>query len=84
MQEPRGEWEQLETLLSQSEERGPEQVMLRDTSAAGGVVHFSPPFFFINDFIYLFMRERQRHRQREKQALCGEPEAGLDPRTLGS
>uniref|UniRef100_UPI0024446BAF tRNA-dihydrouridine(20) synthase [NAD(P)+]-like isoform X2 n=1 Tax=Nyctereutes procyonoides TaxID=34880 RepID=UPI0024446BAF len=29
-------------------------------------------------------RERQRHRQREKQAPCGEPDAGLDPRTPGS
>ena len=29
-------------------------------------------------------RERQRHRQREKQALCREPDAGLDPRTPGS
>ena len=29
-------------------------------------------------------RERQRHRQREKQAPCREPDAGLDPRTLGS
>ena len=28
--------------------------------------------------------ERQRHRQREKQALCREPDAELDPRTLGS
>ena len=26
-------------------------------------------------------RERQRHRQREKQAPCGEPDVGLDPRT---
>ena len=26
----------------------------------------------------------QRHRQRKKQALCGEPNVGLDPRTLGS
>ena len=26
----------------------------------------------------------QRHRQREKQAPCGEPYVGLDPRTLGS
>ena len=39
---------------------------------------------------YLFIhekhreRERQRHRQREKQALCEEPDTGLDPRTLGS
>ena len=29
-------------------------------------------------------RERQRHRQREKQASCREPDAGLDPGTLGS
>ena len=24
-------------------------------------------------------RKRQRHRQREKQTPCGEPDAGLDP-----
>ena len=29
-------------------------------------------------------RERQRHRQREKQALCREPDAGLNPGTPGS
>ena len=29
-------------------------------------------------------RERQRHRQREKQAPRREPDAGPDPRTLGS
>ena len=29
-------------------------------------------------------RERLIHRQREKQAPRGEPDAGLDPRTLGS
>ena len=29
-------------------------------------------------------RQRQRHRQREKQALCREPDVGLDPRTPGS
>ena len=28
--------------------------------------------------------ERQRHKQREKQAPCGQPDVGLDPRTLGS
>ena len=27
---------------------------------------------------------RQRHRQREKQAPCGAPDAGLDPSTLAS
>ena len=26
----------------------------------------------------------QRHRQREKQAPCRDPDAGLDPRTPGS
>ena len=26
-------------------------------------------------------RERQRHRQREKQAVCKEPDMGLDPRS---
>ena len=29
-------------------------------------------------------RERQRHRQREKQAPCREPDVGLDPRSPGS
>ena len=29
-------------------------------------------------------RERQRHRQMEKQAPCQELDAELDPRTLGS
>ena len=28
--------------------------------------------------------QRQKHRQREKQAPPGEPDAGLDPRTPGS
>ena len=42
--------------------------------------------FIFKDFIYLLIeteRERQRHRQREKQAPRGEPDVGLDPRTLG-
>ena len=31
--------------------------------------------------MYLFMRDtqRQRHRQKEKQAPCEEPDVGLDP-----
>ena len=43
-------------------------------------------FSFKKDFIYLFMRdtERQKHRQREKQAPCRELDMGLNPRTLGS
>ena len=35
-------------------------------------------------FIHERHREKQKHRQREKQAVCGEPDAGLDPRTPGS
>ena len=41
-------------------------------------------FFFKILFIYSWDTERQRHRQKEKQAPCGEPDAGLDPRTPGS
>ena len=33
---------------------------------------------------YTHTTQRQRHRQREKQTPCVEPDAGLDPRTLGS
>ena len=42
-------------------------------------------FIFFKDFIYLFMRDtvRQRHRQREKQALSGEPKPGFSLRTPG-
>ena len=29
-------------------------------------------------------RERQRHRKREKQVPCREPDMGLDPGTAGS
>ena len=29
-------------------------------------------------------RERQTHRQKEKQAPCRDPDVGLDPRTPGS
>ena len=30
---------------------------------------------------YVFIHERQRYRQREKQAPCEEPDVGLDART---
>ena len=40
--------------------------------------------FFFYGFIYLFMRDAERERQREKQFPCGEPNVGLDPRTPGS
>ena len=29
-------------------------------------------------------RDRQRHRQREKQSPCRKPDVGLDPRSPGS
>ena len=35
-------------------------------------------------FIYSRERERQTHRQKEKQAPCREPNVRLDPSTLGS
>ena len=45
----------------------------------------SNSFFFKDLFIYSWeTRERQRHRQREKQAPCGKPVAGLNLRTPGS
>ena len=44
-----------------------------------------PVYYFFKDFIYRD-RERgaERHRQREKQAPCREPDVGLDPRSPGS
>ena len=43
-------------------------------------------FLFIKGFFYLFIRdtERQRRRQKEKQAPCREPNARLDPSILVS
>ena len=45
-------------------------------------------FIYFKDFIYFFMRDtekrRQRHRQREKQAPCRETDVGLDPASPGS
>ena len=46
-----------------------------------GLLHNLLGFFFFN---ILFIHERQRQKQREKQAPPREPNAGLDPRTLGS
>lgn len=39
---------------------------------------------FKKDFIYSRGTERQRHRQREKQAPPREPNVGLNPEALGS
>ena len=53
-------------------------------------MHFSPVLkmittAFLKKRFYLFIheihRERQKHRQKEKQAPCREPDVGLDPRT---
>ena len=43
-------------------------------------------FVFKILFIYSWetQRERERQRQREKHSPCREPNAGLNPRTLGS
>ena len=51
-------------------------------------------FFFFKDFIYLFDRERHSERGNKSRGngrgksrlfpLGREPDAGLDPRTLGS
>ena len=45
-------------------------------------------FFFLKRF-YIFLHERERERVRdigrgERQAPCRKPDAGLNPRTLGS
>ena len=40
--------------------------------------------FFLRFLIYLFMKVRQRHRQREKQAPCREPDVEFSPGTPGS
>ena len=47
-------------------------------------------YIFFKDFIYLFMRdtegerERQRHMQREKQTPYREPDVALNPGISGS
>ena len=57
-------------------------------SADPGMSFLSWSYFFkrFKKFIYSWEthRERQRYRQREKQAPCGELDAGLEPRTPGS
>ena len=43
--------------------------------------------FFKKDFIYLFMRDAQREAETQAEGEAGssgEPDAGLDPGTLGS
>ena len=51
------------------------------------IILFNENTFFFKDFIYLFMRDTEKEadtERGEKQAPCGEPDAELDPRTLGS
>ena len=43
--------------------------------------------FFFKDFIYLFMRDKERGRDigaGRSRLPAGEPDAGFSPRTLGS
>ena len=39
--------------------------------------------FFLK-ILFIHKRWKQRHRQREKQAPCREPDVGLNSRNLGS
>ena len=50
------------------------------------ITQVSPFFFLVILFIHERHRksERQRHRRREKQAPCKEPDVGLNPETPGS
>ena len=58
-------------------------------AATSGPVLGGSSFFFVLFFSNLFMRDTererggQRHRQREKQAPCREPDVGLDLGTPG-
>ena len=45
---------------------------------------FNTTVYFFKDSLFIHSWETQRERQREKKAPCGEPDAGLNPRTLGS
>ena len=58
---------------------------LEDNDIRKKVIDNNGTYFLMQEFfkrLYLFIHER--HRQREKQAPCREPNAGLDPRTPGS
>ena len=43
-------------------------------------------FLFLRFYLFIHERhtERQRHRKREKQPPCREPDVGLDPGSPGS
>ena len=49
----------------------------------GSIIRVFLRFIFFKDFIYLFMKDtkRGRDRQREKQVPCRKSDVGLDPRT---
>ena len=61
-------------------------VLKRDILSSTSDLRYLDLYFYFFKRFYLFIhdRERQRHRQMEKQAPCWEPDAGLDPGTPGS
>ena len=64
------------------EERGGGRLARGDgMSLENGSVYL---FYLFTYFLILFIHERHRKRQREKQAPHREPDVGLDPRTPGS
>ena len=50
----------------------------------GEYKYWTTLFFFLRFYLFMRDRDRQRHGQREKSAPHGEPDEGLDSRTLGS
>jgi len=50
------------------------------------LVSLNMPLFFLMFYLFIHESQRERERQREKQPPppSREPDAGLDPRTLGS
>ena len=53
---------------------------------SGKILYILRTFFFLRFYLFIHERNRgrQRHRQKEKQACCREPDVGLDPRAPGS
>ena len=68
---------------SKEQEKSEWYLMQESITARRGAQGIPCGFFNLSFWrFYLFIHER--HRQREKQAPCGKPNAGLDSRTPGS